>query len=165
MPWPAMRENQAKLGTPKSLALVLCAAHAALPLAPLLLTLLALERLIITCSKVCIYVCFFSFLRMPTHISFGKMTREWKKGKAMHILKQHSLHERKNEREQDTYITQMRGLSLLGPGVVCPGSLFLGTLLEMSTNGNWIRLVLECSLRWQTLRPQRCLNDKCSFVF
>lgn len=60
----------------------------------------------------------------------------------MHILKQFSLHERENEREQDSYITQMRGLSLLGPGVVCPGSLFLGTLLEMSTNGNWIRLAV-----------------------
>lgn len=125
MPWPAMRENQEKLGTPKGLFLVLCAADAALPLVPVLLTLLNLEWLIITCSKVCTYVCFFSFLQIPTHISFGMMAKEWKKGKALHILKQFSLHERENEREQDTYITQMRGLSLLGPGVVCPGSLFL----------------------------------------
>lgn len=38
-----MRENQEKIGTPESLSLVLCAADAALPLVPLLLTLLALE--------------------------------------------------------------------------------------------------------------------------
>lgn len=45
MPWPAMLQNQAKLGTPEPepLPLVVCAADAALPLVPLLLTLLALE--------------------------------------------------------------------------------------------------------------------------
>lgn len=54
-----------------------------------------------------LYICLPPFISVDSHmhISYKRLSKE---RKAMHILKHFSMHERENEREQDTYITQMR---------------------------------------------------------
>lgn len=65
----------------------------------------------------------------------------------LHVSSQIAMHGRGRERDSNH---SNEGLSLLGPGVVCPGSFFFflpGTLLEMSAAGNWIRLAIRVEPR------------------
>lgn len=80
---------------------------------------------------------------IPSHIPVGRM-RKGRKNKRK--VPQWCIFCRSfqctMERERDSNHSN-EGLSLLGPSIVCPGSLFPGTLLEMSTAGNWIHLAVR----------------------
>lgn len=134
-----MRENQAKLGAGQSLAGVVRAADAALPLVSLLLTRWAPEWLIITCSKVCIYVCLDSFLLIPTctfpvqgWAKKGKLCIFWSTFQCM----------KERMKESKTLISLKWGPLIIGPWRCLSRQPFPGTLLEMSTTGNWIHLAV-----------------------
>lgn len=168
-----MRRNQAKLDTPENLSLVGCAADAALPLVPLLLTLLALEWLIITCSKVYIYkFASFHFLQIPTHISFGMMAKNERKKSYAYFEAVFIAWKREWKRARHLYHSNERAL-IIGPWRCLSRQPFPGTLLEMSTNGNWIHLAVGVQppltdaqtaemLKWQMfprlLKPVYCYD-------
>lgn len=167
-----MLQNQAKLGTPEPepLPLVVCAADAALPLVPLLLTLLALEWLIITCSKVCMYVCSFSFLQIPTHISFGKDGQRMKERKSYAYFEAVFIAWKREWKRARHLYHSNEGALIIGPWRCLSRQPFPGTLLEMSTNGNWIHLAVGVQppltdahtaemLKWQMF--PRLLKPEC----
>lgn len=148
---------------------VVCAGDAVLPLVSLLLTHLALEWLIITCSKVCIYVCLFSFLLIPTHISFERVSKEWKKEKLCIFWSSFQCM-KERMKESKTLISLKWGALIIGPWRCLSRQPFPGTLLEMSTTGNWIHLAVGVQppltdaqtremLKWQMF--PRLLKPEC----
>lgn len=133
------RESGAKLGAGESVSGAACAAHAALPLVSPLLTRSALEWLIITCSKVCIYVFPLSFLLIPT-CTFP--LEGWAKKEKLCIFWSTFQCMKERMKESKTLISLKWGPLIIGPRRCLSRQPFPGTLLEMSTTGNWIHLAV-----------------------
>lgn len=131
---------------------------------PLLLTLLALEWLIITCSKVCIYVCFF-FIFADSHTHFLRMDGQRMKSYAYFEVVFIAW-----KRARHLYHSKGDAL-IIGPRRCLSKQPFPGILLETSTAGNWIHLAVGVQppltdahtaeiLKWQMF--PRLLKPECS---
>lgn len=118
-----------------------------------------------------LYICLPLFImRIPTHISFGGMAREWKKEKLCIFWSSfHCMKEREWKRARHLYHSN-EGALIIGPWRCLSRQPFPGTLLEMSTTGNWIHLAVGVQppltdaqtaemLKWQMF--PRLLKPEC----